>query len=366
MSAFRPTSSSNSGGRVNFSFMPPTPGPTGSTGETGPTGLTGFTGSTGATGLTGATGSTGETGPTGSTGPTGFTGPTGHTGLTGETGYTGPTGETGETGPTGITGETGSTGFTGPTGSTGPTGITGSTGPTGSTGITGPTGCTGPIDFNSLTSLTFTRFLDGFQTFTNGSPGFGPSGPPQLTGIEGCQFLAPGPMTIFSPITPVFPIHDSGPQNVISPAQTFLRPQLGTSITNNFFYFYVAPADGHIHGFVIDFCQFPEGLDIPERSVPTSENSVFGVGITDGISGVFTNTLTPINPQYIACRPSSGVSSPSNWSSAYLKLSRPLSFQKGNYIGAFFWAKAADPLAPIYSVVGLTQLTIYVQFEGLR
>jgi hypothetical protein len=35
MSAFRPTSSSNSGGRVNFSFMPPTPGPTGFIGPTG-------------------------------------------------------------------------------------------------------------------------------------------------------------------------------------------------------------------------------------------------------------------------------------------------------------------------------------------
>jgi hypothetical protein len=348
------------------------PGSQGNTGPTGPQGndATGSTGATGPQGNDGSQGDTGATGPQGNNGTDGNTGPTGPQGNNGTDGDTGPTGPQGnngtdgDTGPTGPQGNNGTDGDTGPTGAPGNDGTNGETGPTGEQGNEGPTGPTGTsTNINNLTAITFTRFLNATQTFGTGS---GPTGPASARGIENCQFLAPGSMTNISPITPSYPI--SVPGNGI------LLPKLGFTVINNAFHFYVAPANGVIKGYSVDFCQYPTGLGVPFSSVITSGlNARFGVGFTDGSgSGTptysdFFNNLALPSPEFIDVSFSTGSSNlppaPSDWASGYLEFTRPINFRQGNYIGAFLSQDRGGFLNSLLSVVGYTQITVYLQFS---
>jgi hypothetical protein len=226
---------------------------------------------------------------------------------------------------------------------------------------TGPTGTS--TNINNLTAITFTRFLNATQTFATGS---GPSGNASARGIENCQFLAPGSMTNISPIAPSYPIS--------VPGNRILLPKLGFPVINNAFHFYVAPANGVIKGYSVDFCQYPTGLGVPFSSVITTGlNARFGVGFTDGSgSGTptysdFFNNLALPSPEFIDVSFSTGSSNlppaPSDWASGYLEFTRPIDFRQGNYLGAFLSQDRGGFLNSLLSVVGYTQITVYLQFS---
>ena len=264
-------------------------------------------------------------------------------GSQGSTGFTGPTGITGagSTGPKGDTGSKGSTGYTGPTGITG-------AGPTGPKGDTGPIGPPGE-DLAGAAALSFWDYLDGNSTFAGASPPFNPGNPnlpndPLNPGNGNCQFLRPTGRSLSFFILIPFSTQETGPIGrswpISGAANSSLNNTSGTFTINNLSYFYVAPMNGQIIAYTVDYCETPR----------TTDN--FLIGVTQGGTGPpdwdFTNSFTqPITPN----------ASPARFGSGYRFLNSPLQFEAGNYIGACVFNDN-----DIHEL-GWTHMTIYIKFD---